>query len=417
MSRWLVIVAAALTALGGSLAAQQPAQNRMAIFLDCHTRCDREYLRTEVTMVDWVTDRTAADVHVIASGLRTGAGGRAVTLEFIGRNALAGRTDTVTFNTPPDATDDGYRQEFARVLRLGLVRYLLTASQAGNLTLEVAPPQAGAATTPTVDPWNHWVFTVGLDGELDAESSQKSYQVGGNLRANRTTEDWKLRLHLNGDLDRTTFTLEEGNTFTARRDRWNFWGLAVRSRGPHWSIGASGSLRGSRPDNLDLRARIAPAVEWDLFPYAEATRRQLIVIYSVGLTHYNYVETTIYDKLAETRADHALKVAYQVRQPWGTAQLSGDASTFLNDWSRNRLGIDGRLELRVARGLEAQIEGSYSRVRDQITLRKGSATDQEVFLRLRELATNYRANLQVGLSYTFGSFFNSIVNPRFDELD
>ncbi len=417
MSRWSVSCAVLLAVGAGTLPAQRPVPARLALFLDCHTRCDTEYLRTELTLVDWVTDRTAADVHVIASGLRGGAGGRVVTLEFIGRNALAGRSDTVTFDTPPDATDDTYREEFARVLRLGLVPYLLAARQADNLALEVAAPATGAIPTATSDPWNHWIFTVGADGEVNTESSQKNYQFGGKLRANRTTENWKLRFNLEGDLDRTSFTLEDGGTFTARRDEWNFWTLAVRSRGPHWSIGATGSLRGSKPDNLDLRARLAPAIEWDLFPYAEATRRQLIVIYSLGLTHYDYVETTIYDKLAETRLDHALKVAYQVRQPWGSAQVSGTASTFLHDWSRNRLSIRGGLDIRVARGLQLQVEGSYSRVRDQITLRKGDASDEEVFLRLRELATDYRANLQIGMSYTFGSFFNSIVNPRFDELD
>ncbi len=417
MVRRLAIAAASLAILTGTLAAQQPATSRLAVFLDCHTRCDREYFRTEVTLVDWVTDRTAADVHVIASGLRNGAGGRAVTLEYIGRNELAGRTDTVTFQTPPDATDETYRHEFARVLRLGLVPYLLAARQADNLALEVAAPAPGAIPTATTDPWNHWIFTVGADGEVNTESSQKNYQFGGKLRANRTTENWKLRFNLGGDLDRTSFTLEDGSTFTARRDEWSFWTLAVRSRGPHWSIGATGSLRGSKPDNLDLRARLAPAIEWDLFPYAEATRRQLIMIYSLGLTHYNYVETTIYDKLAETRFDHALKIAYQVRQPWGSTQVSGTASTYLHDWSRNRLSVRGGLDVRVARGLQLQVEGSYSRVRDQITLRKGDASDEEVFLRLRELATNYRANLQIGMSYTFGSFFNSIVNPRFDELN
>jgi hypothetical protein len=56
-------------------------------------------------------------------------------------------------------------------------------------------------------------------------------------------------------------------------------------------------------------------------------------------------------------------------------------------------------------------------VRNQITLRKGDASDEEIFLRLRELATGYRARLEMGLSYTFGSFLNTVVNPRFDDID
>ncbi len=396
-----------------------PAQGmpRLRLFLDCHTRCDREYLRTEVTLVDWVTDRTASDVHVIASGLSTGAGGREVTLEYIGRAALAGRTDTVVFRTPPDATDDHYRQEFARTLRLGLVRYLLASGRGGNLVLDRFEPVGGESIVPASDPWNFWVFTMQVDGELDAESREVGYNVGSELRANRTTEDWKVRLRLEGRLNRTTFELDDGEEFTAKRDGWNSRALVVRSISPHWSVGGVVDAWSYKPDNLDFRARMGPAIEWNLYPYAEATRRQLVVLYTVALNRFDYVEETIYHQVEETRFDHQLQVAYETNQPWGNAYLSGSARNYLHDWSLNRLGVSGGLEVRLARGLEFEVDGSYSRVRNQITLRKGDATDEEIFLRLRELATGYRASLNVGLSYTFGSFLNTVVNPRMDELD
>ncbi len=396
-----------------------PAQEGppLRIFLDCATRCDGEFLRIEMTDVSWVTDRTVSDVHVIATRLSTGAGGREVTLAFIGRAALAGLRDTVIFRTPPDATDDRYRREFLRVLELGLVRYKLAAGVAQSLAIVRTPVGDDAPAVARRDPWNFWVFEVGLDVELDGESREKRYQVGSDLRADRITEDWKIRLRLGGDLDRTTFTLDEGEEFTANRDRWYGSALAVRSLSPHWSVGVKSGVRSSAPDNLDLRVRVAPAIEWNLYPYDEATRRQLVLLYSVGATRYNYVEETIFSKLAETRLDHSLQVAYATQQPWGRASLSGTAAVLLDDWARNSLGIRGQLGVRLARGLEVDIRASYSRVRDQITIPKGDATDQEIFLELRELATDYRANVEVGLSYTFGSFFNTIVNPRFNSLD
>ncbi len=419
MIRWYSTLMFILAGVLAPLAAQAPiaAPPRLRLFLDCHVHCERDFLRTEITMVDWVTDRTASDVHVIASGLRTGAGGSEVTLEFIGRGRLAARVDTVAFTTPPNASDDDVRQEFARVLRLGLVRYLLATGQAGSLTLEsgdMSGPGAGSAAN---DPWNKWVFTVGSDVEFDAESQERRTNIGGDLNANHTSADWKVRLGVGGNVDRTTFTLEDGSKFHARRDRSFGSGLVVRSINDHWSVGATGGVRSSKPDNLDLRMRLAPAIEWDLFPYAEVTRRQLIVVYSAGVTRYDYVEPTIFDKTQETRIDHQLQVAYSSRQPWGNARLSGGASSFLDDWASNRLSIYGSLEVRLTRGLSFDAEASYSRIRDQITLRKGDASDEEIFLRLRELATGYRANIQVGLKYRFGSFFNSVVNPRFDIFD
>lgn len=413
--RFLVVfVACTLPLLTAS--GQEPA--RLRLFLDCHTSCDGQYLRTEITVVDWVTDRTAADVHVIATDLSTGAGGREVTLEFIGRNALAALTDRHVFRTAPDATDDTRREEFARVLRLGLVRFLLAADQAGGLSLEVAdagdaPNTPGAAN----DPWRLWVFTVEGDGSIDAESREESYNFSGEFRASRVTPDWKFDFEVGADHDRTTFELDEGERFTANRDSWDAEALVVRSLGPHWSAGAMAEAWSSSTQNFDFHGRLAAAIEWNLYPYAEATRRQFLLLYTLGVNHYDYVEETIYGRLEETRADHRLQLAYETQQPWGDAWISGRASSFLHDWSLNRFGLSAGLSVRLARGLEFYGEADYSRVRDQITLRKGDATDEEIFLRLRELATGYRAAMHVGLSYTFGSFLNTVVNPRLDELD
>jgi hypothetical protein len=57
--------------------------------------------------------------------------------------------------------------------------------------------------------------------------------------------------------------------------------------------------------------------------------------------------------------------------------------------------------------------GSAARIRDQLYLRAGEATDEEILLRRRQLATSYRYSMFVGVGYTFGSIFNNIVNPRF----
>src|SRR5690606_14940768 len=213
-----------------------------------------------------------------------------------------------------------------------------------------------------------------------------------------------------------SYELEDGGTFTAERDGWDAEFLAVRSVGPHWSVGVTGEGWSYRPDNLDLRARFAPAIEWNRYPYAEATRRQLVLRYTLGLNHFDYVEETIHDRLTETRLDHRFELGYEARRPWGEAHLSLSASSFLHDWSQHRLGVSGGIDLRLTRGLRLDVSASYSRVRDQIGLPKGDATDEEVFLRLRELATGHEASVRLGLSYTFGSILNTVVNPRFSNL-
>jgi hypothetical protein len=53
-------------------------------------------------------------------------------------------------------------------------------------------------------------------------------------------------------------------------------------------------------------------------------------------------------------------------------------------------------------------------IHDQLFLPKAGASEQEVLLRRRQLATSYSYFTFFGISYTFGSKFANIVNPRFE---
>jgi hypothetical protein len=150
-----------------------------------------------------------------------------------------------------------------------------------------------------------------------------------------------------------------------------------------------------------------------VWPYAEATRRQLALQYSVGVSTFNYREETIYGKFSETRPTHAFIVGYDVRQPWGSADAELEAAGFLDDFTQYHVEFGGEIDVRLFRGLSLEIGGSAEYVKDQLALVKRGATPQEIFLRSRALRTNYRFDLSVGFNYTFGSIFNSVVNPRF----
>jgi len=52
-------------------------------------------------------------------------------------------------------------------------------------------------------------------------------------------------------------------------------------------------------------------------------------------------------------------------------------------------------------------------VHDQLSLVKGGATTEEILLHRKELETQYRYYVSFGLTYTFGSIYNNVVNPRF----
>jgi hypothetical protein len=57
--------------------------------------------------------------------------------------------------------------------------------------------------------------------------------------------------------------------------------------------------------------------------------------------------------------------------------------------------------------------GSISYIHDQLSLSAGGASQEEILLHRQELETQYRYWGSMGISYTFGSIYNNIVNPRF----
>ena len=54
-------------------------------------------------------------------------------------------------------------------------------------------------------------------------------------------------------------------------------------------------------------------------------------------------------------------------------------------------------------------------IRDQLSLPMKDATEEEILLNIRQLATQYYYFASIGLRYTFGSIYSNVVNPRFNQ--
>ncbi|NMC37432.1 MAG: hypothetical protein GYA41_03825 [Bacteroidales bacterium] len=156
-----------------------------------------------------------------------------------------------------------------------------------------------------------------------------------------------------------------------------------------------------------------PGIEYDVFPYSESTRRQLRILYKAGYNYINYIDTTIYDKTKEGLWLQSLMASYEVVQKWGSIDISFGYSNYFHDWSKNNFSLDGSVDLRIAKGLSVNFGGGASLIHDQLGLVKGGATTEEVLLRRKELATQFQYFTMFGFTYTFGSIYNNVVNPRF----
>jgi hypothetical protein len=394
-----------------------PSTDLLRVFVDCD-ECDAEYLRQNVEFVDYVRDRAVADLHVLVTTQGTAGGGRSWTVKFIGLNRLLGRDHSLSFTTPQAATEDDRRKEFARVFRIGLVGYAAETPALAQLDVTWKRPATTTQTTPKKDRWNFWVFRINTNGNMNGEQSSKSQSFRMNFSANRTTEQWKLNFNGNGNRNQNTFEVPEDNlkvkTVTTG---WNVNGLVVKSLGPKWSGGGRVSLNHSSFSNNDRSFTIAPAVEYDFFPYSESARRKLTVQYSIGVSHFNYRELTVFDKLEETVPNHQVLGVIAFRQPWGSLQVESSFAEHLNHPEHYRATVFGETDVRLFKGFSFNVFGEYERIRDQISLRKGSTSTEEVLLRIRQLATGYSYFVSFGVSYSFGSIFNSIVNTRFNGFD
>ena len=180
-------------------------------------------------------------------------------------------------------------------------------------------------------------------------------------------------------------------------------------------MGVEGETESSTFENIRFSFGGAPAVEFNVFPYSAYTRRQLRALYAVGVRHARYYEETLFGKTEETLPLHELSLTYEQREQWGSLQARTEWSQYLHDLDKSRLEADGELSVRVARGLSVEGQISGSRIRDQISLPARDATDEEILLRLRELQSGYEFSFSVSLTYTFGSIFSSVVNPRFGQ--
>jgi hypothetical protein len=391
-----------------------PADSVVRIYLDCRTHCDFQYLRTELTFIDWVRDRQDADVHLLITSQGTGGGGDAYSLFWMGNRRFEGLADTLLYSSGATDTGDEVRRGLARVIRLGLVRYLARTPLARQLTVLV--DQTGPARQTTRDPWNNWVFTIGGNGSRFKESQQSFSRLSGRVSASRVTDEWKLRFRVNGSRNTSSFTLPDSSVLETVTSRYSGTGEIIRSLGSHWSWGSQVVASSSTVENFDVEVGTRAGLEFSIFDYRQSTRRLATVRYLVGLSHFDYAERTIFGKDEETLVNQRLTFSLSTQQPWGSAFGSLTGATYLHDLSKNRLTLFAGINVRIVKGLELNLHGSYSRIRDQLSLEAGGLTDEEILLRLRQLQTDFRYDISFGLSYRFGSILNNVVNPRFEDF-
>ena len=391
---------------------QQPTE-ALRVFLDCHTRCDFSHYRREITFVNWVRDRRDAQVHILVTSQGTGGGGDEFFFDFIGLEEFSGREDSLFYVSNTTNTDAEVRDGQTQTLKLGLIPYVanLPIGQQIGIIYDAPELDEQEQVQGQDDPWNLWVLEVGATGSISGESRRSDFDISGGFEASRITEEWKIEFDAGGFYQRRREELSTG-TSTFSDQTWDSEALVVRSLGSHWSTGAKAAIGSSTFGNLNLAYGGGPAIEYDIFPYDESTRRQIVFLYSISVISQRYDEITLFDEISEVRVKQELEIGARARQPWGNVNASFFAGNYLHDFSLHRLTFSGGLSVRVFRGFNINANGLISRIKDQISLPREDISDEDILLRRRQIGTDFRYRLRLGFSYQFGSIYNNVVNPR-----
>jgi hypothetical protein len=411
----LALAIVSLASIPDFAVAQEAAPARpVRLLIDCvDTSCDQEFFRTAIAFVAQVRERQDADVHLMITSQATGAGGREINFSFYGQGRFTGRNQVLRHTFPVAESDDAVRREMARVISLGLVTYALESSALDNFALTSLPRDA-ASTLPGSDPWNGWIVRSQFSGNGTGERSNQTTNVSGSVTANRTVEDFKVNLSFNGSYSESRFELPGGQQFVSPRHSYGTNVLLVQSMGGQWSAGVRAASSASTFQNIDHAWYIAPAVEYNVFPYAQSTQRLLTLQYSLGVRSFDYEAETVFGKLSERKAAQLVTTALTLRQRWGTVGSGLDVLTYLPDTKYNQVSGWGDLDLSLWKGFSLNFSGEVSSVADQLYLARGVATAEEILVRQRQLATGYQYYYSFGVGYTFGSIYSPVVNPRLD---
>jgi len=393
-----------------------PAQVRKAgdeiapkVFLYCDY-CDFDFIRKRISLVNFVRERLEADIFIQVLYQTTASDGSEYTFDFTGKNLFSGLNDTLKLNLHVTATQNEKREKFLEVLKLGLIRFMARTDLKNKISISYKGNEMQPEEMP--DNWDSWYFNLGVNGWFNGEQTTKTMSTWSNLSANRVTEELKMSFGYNLNYNENKYNYRGLDYLSISRSH-SFTAFMAKSFGEHWSAGGWIYMNTSTYNNIDFAMSVAPAIEYNIFPYSESVRKQLRISYQIYPKYFKYIEQTIYSKNKELLAGQELAVGFSYILPWGHFNLSLTGQTYLHDLAKNRLDIFTTISVKMFKGLSADISANYSSVHNQLSLPWASATIEEVLLQRKMLETQYNYWLSIGLSYSFGSIYQNVVNPRF----
>ncbi len=382
------------------------------VFIDCNT-CDEEFIKRKIDFVNYVRDTKEAQVHILFTRQVAGNGGREYSFIFIGEKEFTGKNDTLKFVSQADNTRDEIRDKQVHYLKIGLMPYASHTKLIDKLTVNYDNTEEKNKEI-VKDKWDSWVFSLSSNTWMNGESSYSSFNLWSNIQVKRVTPEIKQIYRLSNSFAQSVYKIDDSTKIVSINRSYRGSALIVKSLNERWSAGVNINSGISTYNNFNLNLRLMPAIEYNIFPYKESSVKQFTIRLESGYIYNNYTDTTIYDKLTENLLQSQLALAFKINKKWGSINTSLSGSDYWHDLTKYDVNLYTSLNIRIIKGLSVRLSGGGSFLRNQLSLRKEGASYEDILLRQQQVATNFNYFMSAGLSYTFGSIYNNVVNPRFD---
>ena len=389
------------------------AQNsdKLSIFIDCQY-CGQEFIKQNLTYVNYVRDTKEADVHLLFRTQSTASGGTENTIEFIGKDKFKQQSDTVIFMFDPNLTQDEQRRIRLKYIKAGLIPFLLKNNQLNDVEITSTLVEQ-EDNSEVKDKWNYWVYNISANGWFNGQSTYNSFNSWSEISADRVTEKWRIGISAGMQYNESNYIFSDGTSTKAiQRSQFGDVNL-VKSISQHWSAGLFGDVNSSIFSNLKLSHNLNAGIEYNVFKYENSSENQLRFVYEIGPRCNRYNETTIYHKNEEWLGEQSFSVAFMTQKKWGSISSSVSWNNYLHDFNLYNLRFWQNFRIRILKGLNINLGGSFNVIKNQITLPGSGSSDFDLILQQKQQETNFSYWGNAGISYTFGSIYNNIVNPRF----
>ncbi len=401
---------------------EKDSTNRMKLFLNCNSwDCHEDYIKTQLSFFDFVRDRFQSDVEILIINQENGSGGDNYTLVFIGRKQFEKQVDTLKFNTKQADSDEMIRENLVNFIRIGLFQYVKQTQWIKQLKV-ITPKREIENALIEKDNWNYWVFTLGGNAYGSFQSNQSFLNIGSNLDINHIKPELKFQnsLYYYNTYNKFIFeTLDDSGNATirvinAKNVTYGGNSFLAKSVNEHWSYGGYFSLMSSNRENIALQATAAPAVEYNIFPTSQNTERQLRLITQAGYRSWNLLEENNFNKTNEIEPFYRFDAILSLVKSWGNISMQLGGHQYFSRKNAYNISFNLYNSLRLFEGFNLNFSINSSYIQDQAIYLPKNIVETDVLLGAGILPTNFNVNGFIGISYTFGSINNSVVNPRLE---